>query len=991
MVRHLLVVLAALGTSLPSTTHAWGLPPTLAKKAPFSRSMKAPLADINNQGPICELTSTGGHLSVDFTVAPWMEKSHSRPALFHDGILSNPAPILRAFPGDTVRVRVRSELENNVKSGRDDATGLSLHGVRLTTAADKGGLRSRLAGPTLAIHTFTISGEHAPGMHWYHVGGDPGFVGAFYVLPKKISADATDATVAAAVDSASVWGNSSRLLIFQSHEKSSSSSSYMVNGKEQPEALSLVLGEGKQVDLAHGGGSNLLEVGVSGDGCDLQLLALDGIDLEQPRVVETVALIPRQRARVMVTCRKEGNSALLARGGGDVADVRREEDRQQKKGEEEGMQRLLILSVTKGTGKNKGRTSGMPLSMPLSSSTTTTTTTTSLPPAHMDMVSGDIGAYLRNLEGESGLLLSSCAVTLFPRPMKNSCPAGREICPLSTPAPVQEKKGEGKEEFQQRHRITLSSKHSTLREIFVTLTHTAPSASVRLSPAQPFQVLDFIPAYKQEKTNPYLTKWGQYGEWRDVLPPLKGTFRLRYLAQEEAAQDDPCVEYDGFNILDAGEEQREVGERGVKQRMMMWNVMGHEKEGGEEPSAVVVGTREAYLLIQAMIGEEKQDPEWVKESIKEVFQEYLMEEDEGEPATDDDTIVPIENKPTSSDDKRQMQEQQHQQQQDTSQHLYDVDALAKQVQHRALTILSSSPRAIPIQMPRRYLPSNDTSCNNTSLVWPTAFTLHLKNSSFIYPVVSKLHGLLAEDRDENLPQLCSVNVTLLSDGTSAVAATAAAPPLEDEGQHGLLHQKVPSRVIVLLAFAGGVCILLIGLLVYRRLMTPVGPPRSSRRSSVHHDPTTIETQITELDDSSSLGIKGSHHLRHNSRSRTNSLIGVNPALFPTSRLSSSSSGSATSESSGAAVTGAGRGGSLTNMASQQHQQQHYRSASSLPADMASLGHGRSLSMPHHSGFGFFFPRRQSTESIHLSNSGTLGASGDGVGAGATAAGAGARG
>lgn len=74
MVRHLLVVLAALGTSLPSTTHAWGLPPTLAKKAPFSRSMKAPLADINNQGPICELTSTGGHLSVDFTVAPWMEK-----------------------------------------------------------------------------------------------------------------------------------------------------------------------------------------------------------------------------------------------------------------------------------------------------------------------------------------------------------------------------------------------------------------------------------------------------------------------------------------------------------------------------------------------------------------------------------------------------------------------------------------------------------------------------------------------------------------------------------------------------------------------------------------------------------------------------------------------------------------------------------------------------------------------------------------------------
>jgi len=878
-----------------------------------------------------------------------------------------------------VRVRVRSELKDNVKSGRDDATGFSLHGVRLTTAAHKGGLRSRLAGPQLAIHTFTISEEHAPGMHWYHVGGDLGFVGAFYVLPKdEFPTAAATAPAATAPASSTASEYFSRLLLLQSHDheeslssSSSSSSSYLVNGELEPEALSLLLGEGQQLDLAHGSGADLLEIVVAGQaGCEMQLLALDGIDLEEPREVESVRLVPRQRARVMVTCQEEGEATLLARVRGDGVGVQQEETEEKK---EEGTQRLLALSVVKGMGKkSKG-------SKQFSGSRT---------------AAGGINGYLRDLamapqEGEAGLLLSSCAISLFPCPSKTFCPAGREICPLSTPTPEQDKKeGEGEDEWQKRL-LSMPSRtqHSMLRELFVTLTDAVPSACVRLSPAQPFQVLEFTPADKHAKINPYLRKWGKYGEWRDVLPPLEGTFRLRYLAQEEVAQEDPCVEYDGFNVLEEGEEDeggREGG--GGHRRRVMWSFPGHKKVGAETTTTVVVETKEAYLLVQAMIGEEKQDPEWVEESIKELIREYLVVEKEDEPAADDDTMMPIETMPTTLDNKQQ-------QQQRGNRRVYDNDALAQKVRHRALTALSSSPNATPIQMPRRYLPGS-SACNNTSLVWPTAFTLHLKNSSSIYPVVSKLHGLLAEGGSENLPQLCSVNVTLLSSGTAAASTAAAAAAASEEGEHGLLKQKVPSRVIVLLAFAGGACILLIGLLAYRQLLAPVGPPRSSRRSSVHHDPTTIETQITELDDSTSLGIKGSHHLRHNSRSRTNSLIGMNPALFPPSRLSSSSNGSLSATAAATADSAApGLGGSLTNVTSQQQQQQqqHYRSASSLPADLGSLGHGRSSSMPHHSGFGFFFPRRQSTESIHLSYSGALGGSGGGARAGATAAGAGAGG
>lgn len=36
-------------------------------------------------------------------------------ALFHAGEVARTPPVLRAYPGDTVQVRVRSELPNHVK------------------------------------------------------------------------------------------------------------------------------------------------------------------------------------------------------------------------------------------------------------------------------------------------------------------------------------------------------------------------------------------------------------------------------------------------------------------------------------------------------------------------------------------------------------------------------------------------------------------------------------------------------------------------------------------------------------------------------------------------------------------------------------------------------------------------------------------------------------------------------------------------------------
>ena len=94
-----------------------------------------------------------------------------------------------------------------------------------------------------------------------------------------------------------------------------------------------------------------------------------------------------------------------------------------------------------------------------------------------------------------------------------------------------------------------------LRELFITQASASPSASVRLSPAQPFQIIGYEApegsgAYGGSN-NAYLQHFGQYGDWRDVLPPLPGTFRVRYqTTSRDRAQ--PEIVYEGFDVAEVG-------------------------------------------------------------------------------------------------------------------------------------------------------------------------------------------------------------------------------------------------------------------------------------------------------------------------------------------------------------------------------------------------------------------------------------------------------
>lgn len=823
---------------------------------------------------------------------------------------------MRAFPGDTVQIRVRSELPNNVKNGRDDATSLALHGIRLTAATDKGGLHSRLAGPQLAIHTFTVDKQHAPGLHWYSVGGGLGFMGALYVL----SADAD------AASQSKVPG--SRLLVFESQ---GAGSTYFINGGDSPAPLNVRSGESQQLDLAYASGPDLLDI-VAGKGCELELLAIDGVDLNEPRDVDYVPLVSRQRARVALTCQESGESALLARprAHGIGSKAPKGQDSAQ-----DGMQRLLAVSVFKAKGLPFSRLPRVVAPRPFKDTALAGAT------------------YLKDLASENSVS-NSCTISLYPCHGKAFCSADRSAC-LTSPSTSDGEVDAGR--LGAAYDIDDFSAQGRVRELFVHTKIAAQGASLRLSPPQHFQVLDFIPD-EEEAVNPYLAEWGAFGEWRDVFPPLKGTFRVRYQAREEHDHEGTHVEYDGFQPLGNGQREDEAAlggdRRDKRSHRASWTFPG--TSATEKPGDKNVEFRDAYLLVQATVGETDRDPAWVETSIKAMIQEDLVEEEEPEPDADDDTIMPAEHMPTIVD---KHEPNRGGERRDSRENKSRETAL--ETNRLLLAIGAPSTLAVPVQMPRRYLPAASL-CNDSALVWPTAFTLHLRNSSSIYSVVDKLNELLQPKHGEDeRPQLCTVNVTLLSSVKAAAFTTGGVAAIGKNNTKSA-PKRMPSHVVILLGFLGGACILFASVMAVRRFMAPAGPPRSSRRSSVHHDPTTIETQITELDDSTSLGVKSSA-LRHSSRARTNSLTGVNLAILPPARLSAGNIA--------ATPGGGGLGGSLSGTRTMP---QHYRSSSSLPTDLAAFGHGRSSSMPLHGGAGLLPSRKQSIESINISNSGALGAS-----------------
>jgi hypothetical protein len=417
-------------------------------------------------------------------------------------------------PGSSGRRGIQTYTANTThahtpQKGRDEATGLTLHGLRLDAAAPAGGssggggsglLLSRLAGPKLAIHTFKLSEDHAPGLHWYRVGseqeGGPGFRGAFHVLPRVSSQgevgsgkreDGSDGG-----GGGGGGGNGARLLLLQYEPEAGA---YLVNGQqvEQEEApLGVRAGEEQVLDLAHAGGPHLLEVEVEGEGdCSLRLLALDGVALpDGPRHVTHVGLAALQRARVLLSCQSVGEVTLVSRPAAARDDAGLPD------GARWGPQRLLGVSVGKpnGLGQLLPFNRRLPL-LPVRPRVAVThdANQQQQQQQYQQASSASRPWYLRDLSHAlTPPTIATCEPLALTCPPSASCPAGRHPCQLLDA-----------QEQQQR---------SSLRELTVTLTHPVPpAAAVRLAPALPFQILDFTPAAGNTDTNAYVEHGGQLG------------------------------------------------------------------------------------------------------------------------------------------------------------------------------------------------------------------------------------------------------------------------------------------------------------------------------------------------------------------------------------------------------------------------------------------------------------------------------------------------
>lgn len=398
------------------------------------------------------------------------------------------------------------------QKGRDEATGLAVHGLRLDTSPaaapeGSGGILSRLAGPKLAIHTFTLSEDHAPGLHWYRVGGEreggPGFRGAFYVLPRgpQHTEGSSSRRTGEQED------DPSRLLLLQYDAEAGG---YLVNGQEaggkKPQALGLRAGEAQVLDVAHAGGPHILEVGVAGAGeCSLRLLALDGVplaagaDAAAAREVTHVGLAALQRARVLLACQSPGQAALVARPAASAGGA--------APGAAQWEQRLLAVAVTKGLGQLLPFNRRLPL-LPVRPRAATAA-------GAMGGQSGQHSRpwYIRDLTDTAMApgLAATCGLALTCPPAA-SCPAGRHACaPLAAPAPAADGAA-----TTGATAVTSSS----LRELTVTLAQPVPpAAAVRLAPARPFQIVGFVPAAaareqgEEGRDNAYLQLGGAFVLW----------------------------------------------------------------------------------------------------------------------------------------------------------------------------------------------------------------------------------------------------------------------------------------------------------------------------------------------------------------------------------------------------------------------------------------------------------------------------------------------
>ncbi|RLN92795.1 hypothetical protein BBJ28_00025136 [Nothophytophthora sp. Chile5] len=255
-----------------------------------------------------------------------------------------PAPTIKVCPGD----RLVITLTNGLEAGSDNNTNLHLHGMHLPPVGNADNVMPNVEPGDQRVYTYDIGSEHPAGTFWYHPHSHGNvnsqlngmMAGTLIVadrptaFPVEVAAmddlvlllqaicvenchnifdnldDAVrnDVGLANGDDDGEAWDVDFEVVEDEADAPLNDTSlpTVYVNGQILPK-IEIAVSEYKRLRFVNAIANNVAElVTTNGSGCNLHVLAMDGIYFDAPKVRDVVVLPPGGRADVAIMCSEDG-------------------------------------------------------------------------------------------------------------------------------------------------------------------------------------------------------------------------------------------------------------------------------------------------------------------------------------------------------------------------------------------------------------------------------------------------------------------------------------------------------------------------------------------------------------------------------------------------------------------------------------------------------------------------------------------------------------
>eukprot|EP00164_Ancoracysta_twista_P002674 GFYU01003557.1.p1 GENE.GFYU01003557.1~~GFYU01003557.1.p1 ORF type:complete len:774 (-),score=245.48 GFYU01003557.1:166-2487(-) len=511
------------------------------------------------------ISSTNGKLDItltsDLAMIDYGAFSMNSRVYCYNGKCTHPGPTLKVLAGDIITITLQNMLgvEDNQSTKalntlrHPNRTNIHTHGLHVNPAEDN--VMVDVGPGESKTYQYTIPADHMPGFHWYHshrhgasalqvmtgmVGGIIVDVPLHYAIDPSYTAMKAHHMVLTHVSlcTCNPTNDPFRIIDVQELRSLSSDSSalsatvgsegisdvYLVNGQWQPK-LSINQGEWNRFDLCNAVGDTYIEVEIrdtvkydktaqASSVCSMTLLALDGVFLfNGPRDVSKILMAPASRASVAVNCDNAGTFYLQSNPQEKAAD-----------NESLFLQNLVTLEVTApaaGAQIAAAKPSSLGANLPRPSylkdlRQRTPTNSWQVGVEQTGVTNG--GAWLG--------VGTNCAIQSSGRDASGAAasPNTYGSCPHVAFGFPEGQAGSHLEKYPYRH----VGKMCDIEDMVVQGRGATPHPMhIHVNHFQIIEVRDPNGSDASSKS-PY-SDWGIIGDWRDTVPALAGSVRVRYV------------------------------------------------------------------------------------------------------------------------------------------------------------------------------------------------------------------------------------------------------------------------------------------------------------------------------------------------------------------------------------------------------------------------------------------------------------------------------